>query len=627
MKRSIILSMVATMAIMLNAQQLRIQQAPCAMAAPQATSEETLSMEYSYCGDIESQIGWGVAGSIRAVIEVPQEVATRYQGSQITKISAGLGNNAGSDAQIIIFRSLDSDELLYSQSVKFTAQQWNEIVLDTPYTLDGEGFFVGYELTVTKEDAYPVGVDANEANPYGDICALYDIDSQSWVWEHLADYNFGNNCIKFTLSGDNLPKYDLELQDVSIKEYVRTGDYFDIFGTIKNVAAMNISSFEVAVTIGDNAPIMSTITTSIASGETSNFAIEGAVSIEEDGVYDVTVEITSIDGNADENPANNTFTKSVNSMSNLVPRKVLAEEFSTTQCVNCPRAHTIMKEIREGRNDIALVVHHAGYGQDNYTISASRSFLAFYGGSTYAPALMLDRRNLADQGAMGYSGPAEGPVFGITNKDDVQDFINYSLDQPAFVTVNIDDVYNAETRELAVRVYGESVIDLPQTPYINIFVTESGMINYQQGGGNDYEHNHAIRAVLTSTWGDELDITNNQYDVTYTYELSEKWKPENMEVIAFIAHYDGKDINNCNVYNTEYKDLNYDSSAEKIEKDAVNVWAANGKIYIAGTYHQAEVFAIDGRLVTVVEGTTIIDVENNGIYIVNVDGNSYKVIL
>ena len=70
MKRSIILSMVATMAIMLNAQQLRIQQAPCAMAAPQATSEETLSMEYSYCGDIESQIGWGVAGSIRAVIEV-----------------------------------------------------------------------------------------------------------------------------------------------------------------------------------------------------------------------------------------------------------------------------------------------------------------------------------------------------------------------------------------------------------------------------------------------------------------------------------------------------------------------------------------------------------------------------
>ncbi|MBR4069734.1 MAG: hypothetical protein IKK16_00845, partial [Bacteroidaceae bacterium] len=82
-----------------------------------------------------------------------------------------------------------------------------------------------------------------------------------------------------------------------------------------------------------------------------------------------------------------------------------------------------------------------------------------------------------------------------------------------------------------------------------------------------------------------------------------------------------------NVYNTEYKDLNYDSSAEKIEKDAVNVWAANGKIYIAGTYHQAEVFAIDGRLVTVVEGTTIIDVENNGIYIVNVDGNSYKVIL
>lgn len=103
--------------------------------------------------------------------------------------------------------------------------------------------------------------------------------------------------------------------------------------------------------------------------------------------------------------------------------------------------------------------------------------------------------------------------------------------------------------------------------------------------------------------------------------------PENMEVIAFISHYDGTNVNNCQVYNTEYKDLNYDASVNKMEQERVDVWTANGKIYIAGAYDQAEVFAIDGRLVTKVNNTTSIEVENGGIYVVRVDGQSFKVIL
>lgn len=630
MKKSIILGLFASMAILASAQQLQEQPIPRTMA-PQATTEDALSMEYGYCGEMNSSIGWEKGGTIRAVIEIPQEIATKYQGTQITQFLAGIGNDAGSDAKIFIMRTLDDEEFLYSQEVKFSAQKWNEYKLTTPFTLDGEGFFIGYELTVASEKSFPVGVDKEVSNPYGDLCAMYDTENNEWVWEHLSAFDLGNNCIKIVLTGDNLPRYNLALQSLNIKDYVKAGDPFTISGIVKNRAALTTESFDVSYKIGDNEAVVTPVTAKIESGEVFKFNIDNVV-IENDGAYDITVEVVSINGNADEDNSDNSMTKTVNSLSDLVPRKILIEEFSTTQCSNCPRVHTVMKEILEGRDDIALVVHHTGYGQDNYTISASRTFLDFYASSTYAPALMIDRTNLAEQGAEGYdpsvgSVPSPGPVFAPNSKKEIEEYINYCFAQPAFVTVNIEDTYNAETRELTVRVQGESVIELPQTPYINIFVTESGMINYQAGGGNDYEHNHAIRAVLTNTWGDELAITNGQYDVTYTCKLDNKWKPENMDIVAFVAHYDEKDINNCNVFNAEHKELDYAGAAEKMEKDTVSVWSANGNIYIAGAYKQAEVYGIDGRMVAKVSNTTAIDVENSGVYVVRVDGMSYKVIL
>lgn len=608
----------------------QIQMIPAQATARQTSTTEELSMEFGYCGELEKTIGWGAAGTVRAVIEIPAEIATKYQGTKITKLLAGLGNDAGFDSKVIIMNSLDDTELAYSQDATFKANEWNEIELTTPYTLDGKAFYIGYELTISSSKSYPVGVDAENAVPQGDLCAMYDTASEKWVWEHLAEYGFGNNCIKVILTGDNLPRYDLAFDGVTIKEYVRTGEPFSIVGTVENLAALDINTFDITYQIGDAEPVVCTINTTVARTSTAKFSIDNIV-IAEDGEYEVKLEISSIEGHSDENPANNTYAKTINSMSNLVARKVLIEEFSTTQCGNCPRAHTMMKEITEGRDDIALVIHHAGYGQDNYTITASRNYLNFYNGSTYAPAMMIDRRNLGEQGAQGYVGSeigaAPGPVFMVGTQDEVEDLINYCFDQPAFITVNIEDSYNEETRELTVRVYGETVIDFEVAPYINIFLTESGMVNYQNGGGNNYVHNHAIRATMTSTWGDELTFTDKKYDVTYTYKLNDKWLPENMSIIAFVAKYDSQNVNNCEVYNTDWKNTEYGAGVDNITNDNCNVWAANGHIYLNGSYETAEIFSLDGRLVKQIENTTSVEMENAGIYLVRVDNRTFKVIV
>lgn len=613
----------ATLFNSLHAHQLQMK--PISAQATRTVIDE-LSMEYGYCGDLESTVGWNSAGLIRAVIEIPAEIAIKYKGAKISGVLTGLGNDAGFDAKIIILDSLEDEKVAYSQDVVFIADQWNETTLTEPYVLDGEKFYVGYELAVSNANTYPVGIDNEEAIPYGDLCAMYDTETEKWDWEHLADFNFGNNCIKVILSGENLPKHDLALTNVKVPDYIHTGKSFSIVGTVKNLAALDIETFEISYQIDDAEPLVSTIDINVAKSSMAEFQLDNLV-INEVGTHDIRLEIVSVENNPDEDVSNNIQNKTVHGVPDIASRKVLIEEFSTAQCVNCPRVHEIMKAITESRNDIALVVHHAGYGQDNYTIPASRSYLSFYAGSTYAPAMMIDRRNLSEQGAQGYMGEAQGPVFSISSQTEVEDFVSYCLEQPALVSVNIEDSYNAETRELTVRVYGETIIDLPQTPYINIFLTESGMINYQAGGGNDYIHNHAIRATMTETWGDELSVADNKYDVTYTAMLDSKWLPENMNIIAFVSDYDRQDVNNCVVYNSEWKATEYSSGIPGIVNNKCNVWVANGNIYISGEYATAEIYSLDGSLVKCVNKTHCIEMENKGVYFIKVNNSVFKTIV
>ena len=72
-----------------------------------------------------------------------------------------------------------------------------------------------------------------------------------------------------------------------------------------------------------------------------------------------------------------------------------------------------------------------------------------------------------------------------------------------------------------------------------------------------YSHNHAIRASLTDTWGQELVLTpENKYEMTFHYQIPETIGNfdvviEDMEIVAFVADYDATNNFNCRVHNAE----------------------------------------------------------------------------
>lgn len=628
MKKVLLFLTMAVVSLAVTAQQLAPQHIRRQAPVQKATVAEN-SMEFGYCGDFTLSLGFGMQGTMRAVMEVPAADAAKYAGVKITTVKVALGTFASNpNAQLFILPDLDGSEPIYSQSFTPVSSEWNEVVLETPYTIGQDGFFVGYQIDCTA-NSYPFGIDEETANPLGDYVGYYDTDEGAFMYLHLGSQGFGNNCIKLVLTGDNLPQYDLVLEDVSVKQYVKTGEVFSLTGQVKNAATQTVNTFDVTYQIGDAEAQTQTITAygGLANAQTYTFSIDNLV-INEDGTKNITVTISNPNGMVDESEADNTVTKAVTALSTLVPRKVLLENFSTAQCGNCPRVHEMFNRILADRSDVAWVVHHSGYGTDNYTIDASNKYLWFYGGGgTYAPAAMLDRRCLKELGAEGAQGTVTAPVFFPASEGDVEEYISYCLDQPAFISLKIEDVYNEDTRELTVRVTGETAAELEKAPHINIFLTENGLVGYQSGGGNSYKHNHAIRKVMTATWGDELTFDNNKFDVTYTCTLDEGWKPENMSVVAFVSDYNEKNYNECTVHNTEFKELEYGAAVGKLTNDQCRVMSINKTVNFTGKYNNAAVYTIDGRLVQVANGKACITLDNAGVYIVVVDGVSHKVIV
>ena len=256
----------------------------------------------------------------------------------------------------------------------------------------------------------------------------------------------------------------------------------------------------------------------------------------------------------DEIPADNQYSINQEIYASGFQRKVLIEKFTGQSCSACPNGAEIIKATRaalEGRS--IEVAHHEGFGADAFTIDESKEYANFfYSQPKFSPAIMIDR-NVANsenpESVVGRVNDNETPLF-------TEAVLSKALESIAPLNINIEHTYNEANRQLAVTVSGEAIQALPNAR-VNVWLTQSNIKAYQLKGGDDYSHDHAIRATLTGTWGQELVLTpDNKYEMTFRYQLPEKIGDfdvviDNMEIVAFIADYDATSSFNCRVHNAE----------------------------------------------------------------------------
>ena len=471
----------------------------------------------------------------------------------------------------------------------------NDFSLSTPFEINNEGFYIGYSVKSTT--GYFIrcgGTDAPNSFWIGNPDAGMD-------WADLNGQGLGKLAFQILVEGANIDQYSATPKDFK-PTIVGLGETVDVPVTVTNNGTETIKELSYTITVNDNTSEERTLESlSIPYGASKEVTIPFE-SAESEGSYSYTLTITKVNGEPNES-SDNTATGNIHTIKDLRtwPRNVLIEEFTTEYCGYCPQAASglasFMKTYPDLADRVAVVCHHAGYGTDWLTVSASSSYTWFYGGDgTYAPAFMYDRYAWDGQTPV---ESRQGSAAGYKNR------VEARIANESYANIELEAVYNEAKTKINVTANCERAWDFSSTPArITLFLTEDNITAKSQAGASGtFVHQHVLRAVNT-TWGKVLTWENNKSTYTYTFSLNSAWKLNDLKVIAFISGYNSKDVTDCVVENVA-------AVVPTDESTPVNTLKA------ADTVPQT-IYSVDGRKLSTAE---------KGINIVRMNDGTVKKVL
>ncbi len=202
-------------------------------------------------------------------------------------------------------------------------------------------------------------------------------------------------------------------------------------------------------------------------------------------------------------------------------KNAVLEEYTGIHCTYCPDGHAIAAALLENNPGRAVIiaVHQGsfavpGTGEPDYR-------------TPWGDAL-ANQTNLT-----GYpSGTVNRHVFiGSSTgmgRGDWTSSANAIMQETSPVNVGIETEYDNVTHELTIHVELFYTSDAVQSSnFINVALIQSHIFGPQTGGGagNNYEHMHMLRDLITGQWGEEVTPTTagSFIERTYTYTVPENF--------------------------------------------------------------------------------------------------------
>jgi len=229
-------------------------------------------------------------------------------------------------------------------------------------------------------------------------------------------------------------------------------------------------------------------------------------------------------------------------------QKVLLEDYTGHQCGNCPSGAVKAREQKAlyGEKLVVMAVH-AGYFAKfdhapfttNWTTPEGEDWNTDFGVAAY-PAGLVNRTPKAGSSSR-VQGIATWPTAIATQ-----------MAETPQVGMTVTTLFNELTRKLDIKVRSKYLANLSGKYSLMVVITEDGSINWQKNYGaaaggdpnyatgdvNNYVHPHALRRVLTTTWGKPNKENPVADDVTKEYlstVLDNSWNAHKCSVIAYIV--------------------------------------------------------------------------------------------
>ena len=311
-----------------------------------------------------------------------------------------------------------------------------EVALNEPYAIPANGVYVGYSFTITsastEEDQYPVltvGTDLPNA-------LLLRTDNLVPEWVDLYGNGFGMLNLKVLLQG-TFAQYSLSPSVQQDKYYVQLGETVDVDINLANNGEKSVNSFSYTLDNGEEKTVE--LGTALNPGETTRFTTTIAADIEESSSTK-TLTVTKVNGN--ENESSNASTNfTVYTMSRIIPRNVVVEEFTGTGCGWCPRGLMGMEKLRNTYGDrfIGIGIHQ--FNETDAMYIANYPYLNWQG----APSCRINR------------GADIDPYYG--SGDDICDDFLAEMSLPSTVEVDVCGFMDEAMTEVTATAYIKPLYD------------------------------------------------------------------------------------------------------------------------------------------------------------------------
>lgn len=368
-------------------------------------------------------------------------------GKTINAIRFGLVATNAKDAKVWLASSLPStanaDNTL--QLVDVPAEQLGseniDVQLPTPYAIPAEGVYVGYTFTISKvgdsSDKYPVLCTGTDS-PGG---LFLKTSKQVPQWNDLYGYDYGSLFLQVLLEGEfadnTATAFDFD------PVYVALGKTATATVSLMNAGSTPVSSVDYTITSGQvtSAEQHADIANPIAFNTVGTFTIIVA-SDSVAGKKDKVLNITKVNGQPNtyaDKPAN--FT--VYTLTDIIARNVVVEEFTGTGCGWCPRGLVGMENLRAKYGDrfIGIGLHQYNSSDAMYISPASYAPVVFSG----APSCQLDRKGQID------------PYYG--SKESIFNDFEAEMAIPAMARVGVSGTVDKDLTQVEAKATVEPLFD------------------------------------------------------------------------------------------------------------------------------------------------------------------------
>ncbi|MBL4708266.1 MAG: Omp28-related outer membrane protein [Flavobacteriales bacterium] len=231
---------------------------------------------------------------------------------------------------------------------------------------------------------------------------------------------------------------------------------------------------------------------------------------------------------------------SITGPNNSSQRFVVLEEFTGHKCRACPN----------GAREIQRLVGEYGDQLIPIAIHSTNSFAAPEpSGNMYRTDFRLQSgkgetyRIDLNIGALPQGIVSRTTTSGRQISQWEGDFLALKDDSPV-AALSIKSFYtSSDSFLIRVQLEIEWLVTLPETYKLQVDLLESNIIDWQLDGTVDiehYNHKHVLRKLVNDTYGIQLKtaVAGERENFQYITTLSSAWKPENMEVVAFIFDSD-----------------------------------------------------------------------------------------